>query len=60
MLTYIPGTTKVPKIEDQLIQRDILFQELMFQLSQAQAQMKMNYDEHRREYKFMEGDEVYI
>lgn len=52
--------TKVPKIENQLIQRDILLHVVRFQLSQAQAQMKMNYNELRLEYEFKEGDQVYI
>lgn len=60
LLSYIPGMTKVPKIENQLIQRDILLHVVRFQLSQAQAQMKMNYNELRLEYEFKEGDQVYI
>lgn len=50
----------MPKVNAQLKNRDLLIQEVKFQLSKAQERMKMNYDRKRREMEFKEVELVYV
>jgi hypothetical protein len=60
LLSYIPGTAKVATVEEELIQRDQVLQELTRSIKDAQSRMKRAYDRRHREKEFAVGDWVYL
>lgn len=47
-------------MEDQLMERDAILDELKGHLLQAQQRMKTQADKHQREVSYAEGDSVYL
>ena len=60
LLSYVPGTTKVKAVDQELRARDQVIEELQDQLKESQARMKKVYDKHHTERSFKEGDWVYL
>lgn len=60
MLRYESGTTTVAALEDQMVERDAMLDELKFALLKAQNSMKKQEDEHRRDVQFDVGEWVYL
>ncbi|XP_059458363.1 uncharacterized protein LOC132187956 [Corylus avellana] len=60
LLTYMPGTTKIAAVEDQLQTRDHLLQLLKENIQRSQDRMKRYADLKRTERSFQEGDWVYL
>ena len=57
---YVIGSAKVDQVDQELIDRDKLFQLLKDNLSTAQARMKQQADTRRSEREFSVGDWVYL
>lgn len=60
LLSYVPRTTKVEAVDQELRARDQVIEELRDQLKESQACMKKVYDKHHTERSFEEGDWVYL
>ena len=60
MLSYIPGTTRVQAVDDMLRTREDILLDLRRNLLIAQARMKAQADQHRREVTFEVGDYVFL
>lgn len=58
--TYIPGSTAVHSVDQQLQSRDALIAVLKKNLSIAEARMKHYYDKKHVERSFVVGDWVYL
>lgn len=57
---YERNSTAVAALEDQLLVRDAVLDELKFHLVTAQNNMRVQENRHRREVHFMVGDLVYL
>lgn len=60
LLRYERGSTAVAELEEQLIERDAVLDDIKAQLLRAQHRMKKYADMHRREVEFHEGERVYL
>ena len=60
LLRYETGTITGAALEDQLVERDAMLDELKFSLLKTQNYMKKQEDEHRRDVQFAIGDFVYL
>ena len=60
LLSYVPGTTRVQAVDDELRDRDRALKILKENLLKAQTRMKQNADKHRSERVFDVGDWVYL
>lgn len=60
LLSYVPGTSSIEAVDQELRTRDLIIKELRNQLSMAQQRMKKSYDAHRTERSFEIGDFVYL
>ena len=60
LLTYISGTVKVAVVEQELLQRDQVLQELKQHIKTSQNRMKQVYDWRHREKDYAVGDWVYL
>jgi hypothetical protein len=60
LLTYMPGTTKLAAVENQLYTRDQILQLLKENLQKSQNRMKKYADLKRTERVFKEGDWVFL
>ncbi|KAJ0436024.1 putative nucleotidyltransferase, Ribonuclease H [Helianthus annuus] len=60
VLTYVPGTSKVQAVEELLVDRDKLLNDLRSNLLVARDRMKSKADAKRREVEFSVGDMVYL
>lgn len=60
MVEYEARGTTVSALEEQLLERDAILDELKAHLIQAQQRMKLQEDKHRREVEFQVGDYVYL
>uniref|UniRef100_A0A2N9H589 Tf2-1-like SH3-like domain-containing protein n=1 Tax=Fagus sylvatica TaxID=28930 RepID=A0A2N9H589_FAGSY len=60
LLTYISGTAKVVVVEQELLQRDQVLQELKQNIKTSQNRMKQVYDRRHREKDYAVGDWVYL
>lgn len=58
LLSYIPGQSKLDKVNQFLHSRDFVLKELKFQLARVQDRMKYNYNRKRKEIELKKGDEV--
>lgn len=56
LLTYVPRTTKVDTVEQELTKEDQIVKDLRINLKEAQSRMKKIYDAHHREREFAEED----
>jgi hypothetical protein len=59
-MTYISGTAKVVVVEQELLQRDQVLQELKQNIKTSQNRMKQVYDRRHREKDYAVGDWVYL
>ncbi|KAL4591834.1 hypothetical protein LXL04_004807 [Taraxacum kok-saghyz] len=57
---YEKGQTAVASLEDQLVERDAILDELKFNILRAQQRMKTMEDKKRREVEYQVGDRVYL
>lgn len=55
LIKFVPGSTGLSSLEDQLQERDAILDELKAQLLRAQQRMKLQEDRSRREVKFQVG-----
>ncbi len=60
LLPYVPGTTIIEAVNQELKSRDIVIRELHDQLHEAQQCMKKYYDAKRIERNFEVGDFLYF
>jgi hypothetical protein len=60
MISYIPGTTKLPEVDQLLRTREVILRDLKQNLIVAQGCMKSRADLHRREVTFQVGDYVFL
>lgn len=60
LISYVPGTTCVQSVEDELRDCDKALQLLKENLQRAQARMKQNTEKHRSERHFDVGDWAYL
>jgi hypothetical protein len=60
LLMYVPGTSNVQAVDGYLRNRDAILCELRKNLSLAQARMKCQADQRRREVNYEVGDFVYL
>ena len=60
LVKFIPGSTSVSSLEDQLQERDAILDDLKLQLIKAQQRMKLQEDTSRRDLEFQVGDYVYL
>lgn len=60
LMRFEKGTTDVSSLDQQLAERDKLFEELKIHLNRAQQQMKTVADKHRRAVELTAGDMVYL
>ncbi|OMO73136.1 reverse transcriptase [Corchorus capsularis] len=60
VLSYLPGATKVAKLEESLVERQQILTLLKNNLERAQNRMKMQHDHHRTEKQFEVGDLVLL
>lgn len=59
-MRFARGSTAVQSLEEQLLERDAILDDLKGQLFRAQQKMKHWEDAHRREVKYEVGDWVYL
>lgn len=55
-----PVTARVDSVEQELLERDTLLQQVRFKLLQVQNRMKQVYDQDHKEMVFQPGDLVYV
>ncbi|XP_077217869.1 uncharacterized protein LOC143852372 [Tasmannia lanceolata] len=60
MLQYIPGSSQIEAVDDELSHRDMLLAKLKTNLHQAQARMKTLLDEKRKDKEFEVGSWVLL
>ena len=60
LLRFEKGAVPVSAVEQQLVERDLILDELKAQLKRAQEVMKKRADGSRRDIKFKAGDWVYV
>jgi hypothetical protein len=60
LLSYEGGQSKVPTVDQQLVERDGFLVEIKDRLHHVQELMKGNYDQHHCELTFEEGDWVWL
>jgi hypothetical protein len=60
LLSYEVGQSKVPAVDQQLLDRDEFLAKIKDRLQHAQDLMKGNYDQHHQEAEFTEGDWVWL
>ena len=60
LLAYVPGTSHVQAVDENLRDRDAILRELRHNLLLAQDRMKCQANQHRREASFLMGDYVYL
>lgn len=60
MIRFTENNTVVASLEEQLLERDAILDELKANLTQNQQRMRSYADSHRRELIFETGDLVYI
>ncbi|KAL8118331.1 hypothetical protein AgCh_016023 [Apium graveolens] len=60
LIKFQPGSTALSSLEDQLVERDAILDDLKANLLQAQHRMKLQEDLSRREVEFKVGDHVYL
>lgn len=56
----VRGTTLVNSVEELLLERDAILDDLHFQLLRAQQRMKTNADAKRRDEQFEIGEQVFL
>lgn len=60
LLRYDKGTTPVSSVDQLLVERDVMLEELRQNLHRAQRKMKDQADLHRKDVTFAIGDHVYL
>lgn len=60
LISYYSGASRVDAVDMDLGKQDKLIRDLRMHLSQAQNKMKQLADKHRREWRFVVGQLVYI
>lgn len=60
LLRFEKGGTAVAALEEQLMERDAILDEIKANLLKAQQRMKKYADQHRREEEFQVGEAVYL
>lgn len=60
LMRFSPGSTAVSSLEEQLIERDAVLDELQFHLTRAQVYMRSYENQSRRAGSFEIGDLVYL
>ncbi|KAK9230741.1 hypothetical protein WN944_023713 [Citrus x changshan-huyou] len=60
LLSYVPGTTHIPAVDETLRDRDSILKDIRRNLVVAPNRMKTQSDHHRREVVFTVGDYIYL
>lgn len=60
LIRFEKGTTTISSLEQQMLERDKILEELKVHLLRAQQQMKLAADKHRRDVEFATGEWVYV
>lgn len=60
LVRFTDPNTAVASLEEQLLERDAVLDELKFNLTRTQQRMRMYADQHRREMEYNIGDLVYV
>lgn len=60
LILFFGGSTTVGSLEEQLLHRDVVFDDSKPNLMQAQQRMKLYQDEHHRKLEYVEGNHVYL
>lgn len=60
MIHFTSNSTQVASLEEQLVERDIVLDDLKAHFIKSQQIMRLYEDSHRRELEFQEGDRVFL
>lgn len=60
LISYVPRTTKIAAVEEELKDKDKILKEAQDQIRKAQTRIKWVYNSKHKEKEFSIGDMVYL